>query len=295
MSLFRRRKESKASSKKGSMPDNAPVVGSHVIETHDTPADIKNPVNYLVYNVQGCGKRSGQEDAFAFVNALDAQAMESEGLLAVVADGMGGLCGGNTASEIVTRSLKHGFTEINRNGDIAIQLRNDIMRASDNVYDELKGDGGSTAIACMLYEKNLYFASIGDSGIYIFRNNRLCQLNRPHNMLHTRYAETIRSGETNPMDARADQERKAVTQFAGMKELTDVDYLHRPLPLHNGDVILICSDGISGVLSEETISECLKMKDPYDMGTELEKEIELADEKFQDNYTALIIQCTYDE
>lgn len=249
-------------------------------------------ISYRIGNLQGVGSRERQEDSFAFVNAMDVTEMRRSGLLAVVADGMGGMRDGKVASEAVIASLREDFLKrLDRGGDIAGQLCDSVLRAGERVFHTLDGDGGSTVVACMFYEEQLWFASVGDSFLWLLRDGELLRLNREHNVMTERWAETIRRGGMDPEPGREDPEKAALTQFLGMDLVDDVDFLRRPMKLHDGDVLLLCSDGVGGVLTEETVRACLSNGVPEEMCAALERAVMLANNPYQDNFTALVIQC----
>lgn len=254
---------------------------------------LQKRLSYQVANLQGMGKRERQEDAFAFVNALDVTMIRKKGMMAVVADGMGGMMDGKWAGETTVASVRDSFSDMNMDEDICQQLEESIWNASDEVFHRLKGLGGSTAVVCVFYEDELYFASVGDSSLYLKRGNQLFKLNQEHNIKSKRYLEQIRMGTLAPQEAREDPEAATLTQFVGMKGLSAIDCAHRPLPLLDGDVILLCTDGVGGVLDEEKIVRCLSEDSSAYVCNVLEKEIQMQAELYQDNYTALVILCGY--
>lgn len=250
-------------------------------------------LSYQVANLQGIGRRERQEDAFAFVNALDVTMTREKGMLAVAADGMGGMADGKWAGETAVASIKASFSNIDVDEDICRQLEESVWKASDEVFEKLKGSGGSTVAACIFYKEELYFASVGDSSLYLKRNDQIFKLNQEHNIKSKRYLEQIRSGIWLPQEAKEDPEAATLTRFVGMKGLDAIDSTRRPLPLQNKDVILLCTDGVAGVLDEEKIGLCLSKESPVCICDVLEKEILKKAELYQDNYTALIIACGY--
>ncbi|MCM1092213.1 MAG: protein phosphatase 2C domain-containing protein [Butyrivibrio sp.] len=250
-------------------------------------------LSYQVANLQGVGTREHQEDSFAFSNALDVTGIRKKGLLAVVADGMGGMRDGKLASETAANCLKKIFDGMDRSGDLAQQLCDGVFSAGEQVRKALDGEGGSTVVACIVYQEQMYYASVGDSFLYLKRGQQLIRLNCVHNCKNQAYLETIRSGSMNPDRGRNHREKAALTQFLGMDGLDEVDYLRRPLPLQDGDIILICSDGVGGVLTEQELALCLEEKNPSKMCAEIENAIVEKKLNSKDNYTALVIQCGY--
>lgn len=248
-------------------------------------------LSYQVTNLQGVGCRERQEDSFAFVNALDVTMISEKGLFSIVADGMGGMLDGKVASETAVSVLKTELMNMDYEQDLAMQLYESMIHAGEAVFQTLGGDGGSTAVVCMIYNEKLYYASVGDSFLYLKRGDMLYRMNREHNLLHKGYLRTIRQGSVDPEIAQKDPEKNALTQFLGMEMLEDIDYLRRPFPLQDKDVLLLCSDGVGGVLKQDEILYCLKQATPGEMCREMEQKILLANRQYQDNYTALVIQC----
>ena len=141
--------------------------------------------------------------------------------------------------------------------DICRQLEESVRKASGEIFEKLKGTGGSTVVACVFYQEELYFVSVGDSSLYLRRNGRMFKLNQEQNMKSKKYLEQIRSGILTPQKARADPEAGTLTQFIGMEEPDWIDSAQKPLPLMDGDVVMLCTDGVAGVLEEEKIGGCL--------------------------------------
>lgn len=250
-------------------------------------------LSYQAANLQGLGTREHQEDAFAFVNVTDVTRIRERGLLAAVADGMGGMENGALASRTVINSLRMEFDKMKPEHDLAEQLYKSILQANSQVFQALGGDGGSTVVVCLLFEGQLYFASVGDSFLYLMREGQLIRLNQEQNVLHTRYLTAIHSGNVSMEKIDSEPDDAALSQFLGMPELDEVDYFRRPLPLKDEDVLLLCSDGVGGVLTEDTIISCLRKDSPDAMCVALEDAVLQAGRQNQDNYTALVIRCAY--
>ncbi len=252
--------------------------------------------HYLSYHgaqLQQIGKRSHQEDSFAFVNISDVTLMRTRGLLAVVADGMGGMKDGKIASEAAIARIKADFESMDVTSDIPTRLRDSMIRANDEIFATLNAQGGSTGIICVFYNECLYYASVGDSYLILKRGDGIYHLNRKQNMFTRVCLQQIREGSVDCTPARTHPEKAALTCFLGMRELKDIDYVLRPIPLMDGDVVLLCSDGVGGVLDEDQLKECLSASSPEQMCRLMHEKVEAAGRRFQDNYTALVVQCEY--
>lgn len=270
---------------------NTALLNTPRVFTAQTP--IPHYLSYRAAQLQQTGTRPHQEDSFAFVNISDVTLMRTQGLLAVVADGMGGMKDGKVASEAAIRRIKADFESMDRSADISAQLRDSMIRANDEIFATLGAQGGSTGIICVFFNESLYYASVGDSYLILKRGDSLYHLNRKQNMFTRVCLQQLREGSVDRTPAETNPEKAALTAYLGMRELRDVDYVLRPIPLLDGDVILICSDGVGGVLKEEQLRSCLSAETPELMCRDMHKGIVAAGRKYQDNYTALVVRCEY--
>ncbi len=259
--------------------------------TLEPTVELYETMKYRVANLQGIGARQRQEDSFTQMNALDEALYNNYGLMFAVCDGMGGMKDGKLASETAIASFRRFFTDMDRRGRVAEQLRQSVYAASEEVEQLLDGDGGSTVVIGIIYHEQLYFASVGDSFFFLKRDGKLYRLNTEHNVCHERYLENIRDGIFDPSECRSDPEAPALSQFLGMIGMCSVDYSVRPMWLQRGDVLLACSDGVGGVLSEYEILDALNCESGQDACRMLEQRLVEHARPNQDNYTALLIQC----
>lgn len=246
-------------------------------------------LRYRIENLQGVGARARQEDSFTLVNALDEQLYNDCGLMFTVCDGMGGMKDGKIASETAINSFRKFFAEMNRNGSVAMQLKESVFAASEEVEKLLDGDGGSTVVIGVILHGQLYYASVGDSYFYLKRDGKLYRLNAEQNLCHQRYLENIRDGVFDPKECREDPEAAALTQFLGMTGFSEVDCSVRPMFLQKGDMLLACSDGVGGVIDEQELLDILDGSEG--MCRQIEQRIADHAKPNQDNYTVLVIQC----
>ncbi len=250
-------------------------------------------LSYRVANLQGVGARARQEDSFTFANVFDVTQIRDQGLFFAVCDGMGGMKDGKLGSETATASLRNTFASINRRGNICEQLKDGIYKASSDVEAVIGGEGGSTAVVGMIYQEKLYYAGVGDSFFYLLRDGILYRINREQNVLQDAYMDMVRDGGMDPAACRGVSEATALTQFLGMIGLDDVDYLRRPMPVRDGDVLLACSDGVGGVLDEEEVRTALMQPSEHEMCAYMEQGLIRHAKRNQDNYTALVVKCVF--
>lgn len=174
--------------------------------------------------------------------------------LVAVADGMGGLPAGELASEIVIRVLRPLETELPA-GDPERVLRMAIAEANEEILETADADPdrfgmGTTATAILLHDDVLYLIHVGDSRAYLYRDGVLTQLT----MDDTYVQMLVDAGELDAADARHHPQRSLV-----MQALQGGDYephCERWPPVL-GDRLLLCSDGLSDVITDETVATVL--------------------------------------
>ncbi|MCI9243059.1 MAG: SpoIIE family protein phosphatase [Lawsonibacter sp.] len=265
-------------------------IGKRFLPAEAAPPEEERP-GYRAANLQGLGARTGQEDSFTVAGAFDAAIVQEKGLFFAVCDGMGGMKDGRLASETAIQSLRQSFQAMDRSQDLAPQLERSVFQASAQVEALIGGDGGSTVVTGILYQDRLYYASVGDSFLYLLRGGSLLRLNAEQNLLHQKYLESIRAGNMDPLPLQGLPNGAALTGFLGMPGLDEVDCSVLPLPIDGGDVLLACSDGVGGVLSPEEVAKALQMPTPEEMCASLDAMIASYNRPHQDNYTAIVIQC----
>lgn len=251
---------------------------------------VERQISYQAANLQGLGVRERQEDSFTVAGAVDAEMVREKGLLFAVCDGMGGMLDGRLASETAIQSLRQSFQDMDRSRDLAAQLEQSVYRASSEVEAKIGGSGGSTVVIGILYQGGLYYASVGDSFLYLLRDGELLRLNAEQNLRRQHYLESIREGSMDPLPYREQPGGEALTAFLGMSGLDEVDRSLRPLPIDKGDVLLACSDGVGGVLDPEEIAEALEKPTAEEMCADLEAKIVSHNRANQDNYTAIVVK-----
>jgi serine/threonine protein phosphatase PrpC len=169
------------------------------------------------------------------------------------------------------------------------QLLAAIRSANARIYERYHETGGTTLIVARIINDALWFASVGDSTLYLRRAGRLFELNRRHTFLLDLY-ERVLDGLLSVDDAQGNAQAKALSSFIGSGALR-LDYSRRPLALLPGDVLLACSDGLSDTLTATQILEATASEVPSrQAGVALRDMIEAAGLPGQDNYTAIIVR-----
>ncbi len=197
------------------------------------------------------GKRKYQEDSlFAYGSGGEA--------IAIVCDGMGGLAGGAEASRTAVRSLSDAWLARSGEEDFPEFLRREARIADEKVFLLKDGNGGrleagTTVVAAVVQDGNLYWLSVGDSKIYIIRDGEMLSVCRQHNYRLT-LDQKLAAGELTREQYQAEEGRaEALISYLGMGNVSLMDINCRPFALEDGDIVLLSSDGLYKSLSEEEI------------------------------------------
>lgn len=232
------------------------------------------------------GARAGQQDCF-FVSPAE----EAAGLLAVVADGMGGLSDGDKVSQAAVSAMAQGFYLAQGGAQqVLLQLAEQANLAVNRLLGE---DGayrsGSTLAAGLIREGAFHYLSVGDSRICLYRRGNLYQLNREHiyrNELYIRYV----NGEETLEGAAAHPKAAGLTSFLGMGQLKYIDLPAEPVKVLPGDRFILMSDGVYNALTGQELAAALA-QEPGQVARALDSAIRAKGYQNQDNYTAVILNC----
>ncbi len=255
----------------------------------DAPEET-GPLAIRVANLQGIGEREEQEDSFAVLNATALAELSSQGLFALVADGMGGMEGGRQASEWAADFFVQLFRERDPKRSVPEWFYQSVHVVSDSVYRQFGGRSGTTLVAVHLLEDRLHWLSVGDSAIYLARDGGVFQLNREHTCLNQLYLQELEQPVIDKARAEQDEDARRLTSFVGIDRLAEVDLNLRPLSLKRGNALLVCSDGISGVLTPPELLEAMTLA-PKEGAELLEHMVLEKGVPGQDNYTGILIAC----
>ncbi len=235
---------------------------------------------------QDIGARSNQQDNYCVCEE------GTKGTLVVVADGMGGLENGAEVSGIVTYVLKEYFKQLANVEYPEIELMHMITSANTNVCRYIDSTGGkmsgSTLVAAYVREDKLYFATVGDSHIYLMRNGSLLQLNREH-VYGAELDEEFIKGHISLNDALSHRERKSLTSYIGMKEIAHVDRNITPIHLCPGDKLLLASDGVFGTISDVEMERVMTASSAQRAAELLIHSVKEKNKPRQDNSTAVVV------
>lgn len=217
--------------------------------------------------------RAENQDSFV-IEYIDTR----ECLCAVLCDGMGGASAGSIASTLASKTFMNYLVDRimasrAKNPDVKLHMTNACRKANDIVYSyscfntEYAGMG-TTLVAAVLIGNNAVIANVGDSRAYLLSKKKIVQLTKDHSYVQ----ELVDRGIITPERAKTHPKKNVILQALGSEDGVKCDiFVHK---LQRGERILLCSDGLSNMVSEEEIYETsLNNKSPE---TLCKKLIELA-------------------
>lgn len=205
--------------------------------------------------------------------------VDQYGELLVVCDGMGGHAAGEVASRLGVETILSTYYS-DPSPDRVDVLRRAFERANQRIHAEGRGAMGTTGVAALFYKGMLHIANVGDSRAYLIRNDDICQISRDHSLV----GEQVAAGVITADQAKSSYYRNVITRALGYQPDVQVDLFH--LPLQVGDMIVLCSDGLHGLVGDEEIS-AIACSMP--LADAVDRLIDLANERGgTDNITAII-------
>lgn len=224
-----------------------------------------------------------REDDEEFIWNHEAEARDN--MLAAVFDGMGGEKNGEVASRIAAETMN-----LMRNAPFSHVIEEYIEKTGKRIREIAgKSHTGTTYVAASIENNTYYFSNLGDSRGYLFRDGNLIRMSKDHNMVE----ELLQLGILTEEQAKKHPDRHTLYQYLGMKEDEDgtiiEPYKAKPIPVCAGDLCLICSDGLTEMVSEEQI--CAILSEPVELTVWAErlKECAIANGGI-DNVTILLVQ-----
>lgn len=177
-----------------------------------------------------------------------------------VADGMGGHEAGEVASALVVQRL--GEAPPHPSGYVYLNAVIDALQAANSALVEqararrLRGPIGSTVVALLIRDGHAACVWAGDSRAYLYRGGRVGRLTRDHSLVQA----LVDAGELAPGHSRDHPRANVVTRAVGAEEILKLDIEHTPVEA--GDVLLLCSDGLTGSVDDHELADFLENTDP---------------------------------
>ena len=246
--------------------------------------------------------REHNEDRFLVADltrkesSLEAQVRPHEigprGTLLIVADGMGGAAAGELASEMATETIYgHLVKTWNEESDVtpqrfayrlkeAVEVANASIHAHAKAHPEVRGMGTTTTAAGVLND-HLYLSQVGDSRAYLVRGGVAHQITKDQSLMQ----RLVEAGELTEEEAAHSERRNIILQALGPDPKIKVDLTHQEV--RRGDVLVLCSDGLSGQVKKEEIGKIVS--ESSDLAAACDKLVALANERGgPDNITVVV-------
>ena len=270
-----------------------------------SPSSAPGPVQVKLFARTDVGQvREHNEDNFlvadlsmrsrGLLEANRAAHVGPHGSLFAVCDGMGGAAAGEIASQLAVDIIYERMIDaldagvaLNRD-DLARRLVRAVEAAGLRIFQEAKVDRtrrgmGTTVTAAALVDNHLFFAQVGDSRGYILRGDHLVQVTRDQSLVN----QLIEAGQLTEEEAETFEHNNIILQALGTADSVQVDLTYTEL--RKGDVLLLCSDGLSGMVRYEEIREVLRtFPEPLDACKQLTERANNAGG--HDNITVIIVR-----
>lgn len=249
---------------------------------------------FAVAACSGIGKRVSQQDA-AYCFLCD------EEIYAVVCDGMGGLADGSRASQtaisVAAEANQRRLQKGSATGQESPDWLAEVVLEADRAVSMLKDRGGksvkagSTLVSVWIKNNLLYWCSVGDSRLYLFRGNEAVQATTDLNYFYLLDEQRENGDITEDRYRQESVNGEALISFCGLGDVSIIDRNTAPVNLLPGDIILLCTDGFYRTIDEKWMQDILSACDFIEDATEFVPQIiEQHGTSMQDNYTFVLIQ-----
>ena len=209
----------------------------------------------------GC-QRANNEDSYLYWEPAGDEEFQRKGRLAVIADGMGGHEGGQEASRLAVETVREVYDQA-LGDDSQAALVESFAAAHARIQDYAEQHPafqgmGTTCTAVVLRGRQLFFAHVGDSRLYLIRDGRILRLTRDHSYV----GRLVESGIVRAEDAEKHPQRHILTAALGAGREVAVDSAEQSVALIEGDDLLLCTDGLWGVVPEEELETVVSANTP---------------------------------
>lgn len=204
------------------------------------------------------GKRENQED-YGVIKSVTS----TDGVLAVISDGMGGQVAGEVASSTVVDSFSDSFIS-GKSKNLPLRLKVALEKANQNLAKSVKTNPklngmGATLIAVHINQHGMLWTSVGDSILYLYRHGKITRLNEDHSMAPV-LQESVRKGQISEAEAKIHPHRNALRSALTGEEITMIDLTDQNYQLQNGDIVLLATDGLLTLSVSEVCAIINKFK-----------------------------------
>ena len=233
----------------------------------------------------GC-VREINEDCVRGVQPSDRALRSARGVLAIVADGMGGSAAGEVASRMAVETIEKAYYASKRETTESLvkafeDANRRIWRMSAT-HKEMKGMG-TTCTALVVRAGQAFMAHVGDTRLYLIRANEAYLMSQDDSLV----MEMVRRGELTLEQARRHEDRNVIRRALGVHPSIEVATWNEPFPLRESDQFLLCSDGLHDLVDTRAMVSALRGSEPQQACEQL---IELARRQGgYDNITAVVV------
>ena len=235
--------------------------------------------NYITVSRTGL-KREHNEDHIG-VFEIDG------GLLIVVCDGLGGNRGGEIASQLAVETIQTEFRELKKLG-VLERIKQSIIKANETIIEKSTNDenlsGMATTSEVLFLKKDFaYWGHVGDSRIYISKNGKLQLLSKDHSLVQ----RLVDEGYITLKEAASHPNKNIITRALGDNSEVDVDLSKMKLKKKDNNRFLVCTDGVSGVLTDNEIGKLINGNSLSNVADKMSQIIE--DRGAPDNYSFVLL------
>lgn len=246
----------------------------------------------LYYEVAGGqidGARDYQEDAYLITHLKDSAGQAS--LLVIVADGMGGHAAGNVASNMAVQAFNKHVTSAYPDDDLTGLLQGGVLKANASIADTIRETPalqgmGCTMVAVLIEDGRMWWASVGDSHLYLLRDKELSKKNADHS--YGGFLDRL-AAAGQPMHPEPGLSRNMLMSAITGEDIVEIDCPEAPQTLQAGDRVLLCSDGLDTLSAGKIIQFAEWSKKARDYTDALLNAVNEAALSRQDNATALVV------
>ncbi|HVO79557.1 MAG TPA: Stp1/IreP family PP2C-type Ser/Thr phosphatase [Terriglobales bacterium] len=216
----------------------------------------------------GC-HRENNEDRYSYWEPADDAQFQLKGRLAIVADGMGGYEGGQEASRLAVETIEEVYADTADSEPQALllsafQAAHDRIQQQATERSALHGMG-TTCTAIALLGHHLYFAHVGDSRLYLVRDGSISRLTHDHSYV----SRLVEHGVISSEEAESHPQRHILTAALGAGSDLTPEMPEQPVALSPGDVLVLCTDGLWGVVHDDEIRSVVSARNPHEACHEL--------------------------
>lgn len=237
----------------------------------------------LIGNAQIQGTRKNQEDSFSTIR-------REGNILAVLADGMGGLYSGKMASSLATKTFIEKFTRRYSFDSVNKFLINTTHIVNGKILEKIEDKRiGTTLVAVFISGEKWYWVSVGDSNLFYYKDGLIEAVNKKH-VYKNVLKEKLRAGDISRKEMLNHPRRDMLTSYLGDPDFHLLEYSKTPLELRPGEKLLLCSDGVTDVLKKRELEDILARDlHPMESSRLILDEVEERGVADQDNATVIIL------